>query len=194
MAVAQGVAVHTVQPNHTWEVDGINSKPQLAVLERTWQLVEAQRLLTQGVTLADPARIDVRGTLTCGRDVENLCRLHLRRCGEPGGQCARRRVQHHPQREHRARHADRGLQPHRFQRGRRELPHRPIRASASRAASCMTTRMWATSSRSRTARSAKVARPIISVTSATARWAAASTSAPEPSPAITTARTSTAPS
>lgn len=70
MAVAQGVAVHTVQPEHTWEVDGINSKSQLAVLERTWQLVEAQRLLTQGVTLADPARIDVRGTLRCGRDVE----------------------------------------------------------------------------------------------------------------------------
>ena len=70
MAVAQSVAVHTVQPDNTWEVDGINSKSQLAVLERTWQNVEAQRLLTHGVTLADPARIDVRGTLTCGRDVE----------------------------------------------------------------------------------------------------------------------------
>jgi bifunctional UDP-N-acetylglucosamine pyrophosphorylase/glucosamine-1-phosphate N-acetyltransferase len=70
MAVAQGMAVHTVQPDNTWEVDGINNKSQLAVLERTWQLVEAQRLLMQGVTLADPARIDVRGTLTCGRDVE----------------------------------------------------------------------------------------------------------------------------
>ncbi|MDH2917605.1 MAG: bifunctional UDP-N-acetylglucosamine diphosphorylase/glucosamine-1-phosphate N-acetyltransferase GlmU [Sideroxydans sp.] len=70
MAVGQGVAVHTVQPDNTWEVDGINSKAQLAVLERTWQSVEAQRLLAQGVTLADPARIDVRGTLTCGRDVE----------------------------------------------------------------------------------------------------------------------------
>lgn len=70
MAVQQGVAVHTVQPDHTWEVDGINSKSQLAVLERTWQGVEAQRLLTHGVTLADPARIDVRGTLTCGHDVE----------------------------------------------------------------------------------------------------------------------------
>ncbi|MGZ8256941.1 MAG: bifunctional UDP-N-acetylglucosamine diphosphorylase/glucosamine-1-phosphate N-acetyltransferase GlmU [Gallionella sp.] len=70
MAVAQGVAVHTVQPDNTWEVDGINSKSQLAVLERTWQNVEAQRLLSHGVTLADPARIDVRGTLACGRDVE----------------------------------------------------------------------------------------------------------------------------
>jgi bifunctional UDP-N-acetylglucosamine pyrophosphorylase / glucosamine-1-phosphate N-acetyltransferase len=70
MAVQQGVAVHTVQPAHEWEIHGINSKAQLAVLERTWQLVEAERLLAQGVTLADPARIDVRGKLSCGRDVE----------------------------------------------------------------------------------------------------------------------------
>ena len=70
MAVQQGVAVHTVQPAHEWEIHGINSKSQLAKLERTWQLVEAERLLEQGVTLADPARIDVRGKLSCGRDVE----------------------------------------------------------------------------------------------------------------------------
>ncbi len=69
MAVAQGVTVHTAQPAHAWEVEGINSKTQLAVLERTWQRVEAQRLLAHGVTLADPARLDVRGTLICGRDV-----------------------------------------------------------------------------------------------------------------------------
>ncbi|HET7832901.1 MAG TPA: bifunctional UDP-N-acetylglucosamine diphosphorylase/glucosamine-1-phosphate N-acetyltransferase GlmU [Gallionella sp.] len=70
MAVAQGVAVHTVQPAHEWEIHGINSKAQLAALERTWQGVEASRLLAQGVTLADPARLDVRGKLACGRDVE----------------------------------------------------------------------------------------------------------------------------
>jgi bifunctional UDP-N-acetylglucosamine pyrophosphorylase/glucosamine-1-phosphate N-acetyltransferase len=70
MAVQQGVAVHTIQPAHDWEIHGINSKAQLAVLERTWQLVEAGRLLVQGVTLADPARIDVRGKLHCGSDVE----------------------------------------------------------------------------------------------------------------------------
>ncbi len=70
MAVAQGVAVHTAQPAHAWEVEGINSKMQLATLERTWQSVEAQRLMAQGVSLADPARIDVRGQLSCGRDVE----------------------------------------------------------------------------------------------------------------------------
>ena len=70
MAVEQGVVVHTVQPDHEWEIHGINSKSQLAVLERTWQQVEAGRLLSQGVTLADPARLDVRGSLVCGRDVE----------------------------------------------------------------------------------------------------------------------------
>ena len=69
MAVQQGVAVHTVQPGHEWEIRGINSKMQLAELERTWQQLEANRLLNQGVTLADPARIDVRGKLHCGRDV-----------------------------------------------------------------------------------------------------------------------------
>jgi len=70
MAVRQGVAVHTVQPAHEWEIHGINSKSQLMVLERTWQLVEASRLLVQGVTLADASRIDMRGKLSCGRDVE----------------------------------------------------------------------------------------------------------------------------
>jgi bifunctional UDP-N-acetylglucosamine pyrophosphorylase/glucosamine-1-phosphate N-acetyltransferase len=70
MAVQQSIAVHTVQPAHEWEVHGINSKSQLMVLERTWQLVEASRLLVQGVTLADAARIDIRGKLDCGRDVE----------------------------------------------------------------------------------------------------------------------------
>ncbi|MDO9011867.1 MAG: bifunctional UDP-N-acetylglucosamine diphosphorylase/glucosamine-1-phosphate N-acetyltransferase GlmU [Gallionella sp.] len=70
MAVEAGVAVRTVQPTHEWEIHGINSKSQLAVLERTWQQVVSARLLAQGVTLADPARLDVRGSLECGRDVE----------------------------------------------------------------------------------------------------------------------------
>ncbi len=70
MAVAEGMAVHTVQPAQRWEVEGINNKTQLAQLERIWQQVVAGRLMAQGVTLADPARIDVRGELTCGRDVE----------------------------------------------------------------------------------------------------------------------------
>lgn len=70
MAVEAGVSVRTVQPAHEWEIHGINSKSQLAALERSWQRVLADRLLAQGVTLADPARLDVRGSLECGRDVE----------------------------------------------------------------------------------------------------------------------------
>lgn len=70
MAVAQGVKVSTSQPAHAWEVMGINSKIQLAELERIWQSEQALRLLQSGVTLADPQRIDIRGKLTCGRDVE----------------------------------------------------------------------------------------------------------------------------
>lgn len=70
MAVADGVSIQAEQPAHAWEVIGINSKAQLAELERTWQRAQAQQLLERGVTLADPARIDIRGTLTCGRDVE----------------------------------------------------------------------------------------------------------------------------
>ena len=69
MAVADGVPVRTTQPSEAWEVLGVNSKVQLAELERIAQRNTAERLLEQGVHLADPARIDVRGTLTCGRDV-----------------------------------------------------------------------------------------------------------------------------
>ena len=70
LAVAEGVSVETVRPQHVWETLGINSKAQLAELERIAQRQTANRLLEHGVTLADPARIDVRGDLVCGRDVE----------------------------------------------------------------------------------------------------------------------------
>jgi bifunctional UDP-N-acetylglucosamine pyrophosphorylase/glucosamine-1-phosphate N-acetyltransferase len=68
-AVADGVPVVSAQPSAVWETLGVNSKVQLAELERVHQRNLANRLLEQGVTLADPARIDIRGTLTCGRDV-----------------------------------------------------------------------------------------------------------------------------
>lgn len=68
-AVADKVAVTSAQPSAVWETLGVNSKVQLAELERIHQRNIADRLLEQGVTLADPARIDVRGTLMCGRDV-----------------------------------------------------------------------------------------------------------------------------
>jgi bifunctional UDP-N-acetylglucosamine pyrophosphorylase/glucosamine-1-phosphate N-acetyltransferase len=68
-AVADGVAVVSAQPSAEWEVAGVNSKVQLAELERRHQLNVAHALLEQGVTLMDPARIDIRGELICGRDV-----------------------------------------------------------------------------------------------------------------------------
>lgn len=69
MAVAQGLEIQAVQPDFTWEADGVNSKLQLAELERQYQQVMARALMEQGVTLLDPARLDVRGSLRCGADV-----------------------------------------------------------------------------------------------------------------------------
>jgi len=69
LAAAEEVPVIAVKAADPWEVAGVNSKQELAVLERLVQRREAQRLLELGVTLADPARIDVRGALECGRDV-----------------------------------------------------------------------------------------------------------------------------
>jgi bifunctional UDP-N-acetylglucosamine pyrophosphorylase/glucosamine-1-phosphate N-acetyltransferase len=68
-AVADGVAIHTVQPKDTWEILGVNSKQQLAELERVYQRTQATKLMASGVTLADPGRIDVRGELTCAQEV-----------------------------------------------------------------------------------------------------------------------------
>ncbi|MEF8700587.1 MAG: bifunctional UDP-N-acetylglucosamine diphosphorylase/glucosamine-1-phosphate N-acetyltransferase GlmU [Candidatus Accumulibacter sp. UW20] len=69
LAVAAGVPVHSTHPAAESEVLGVNSKVQLAELERVAQGRIAERLMEQGVRLADPARIDVRGELVCGRDV-----------------------------------------------------------------------------------------------------------------------------
>ena len=70
LAVAEGVEIVTVQPDAVWETLGVNSKPQLAELERIHQRNIAQNLMDAGVTVLDPGRIDVRGELECGRDVE----------------------------------------------------------------------------------------------------------------------------
>jgi len=69
LAAAENVPVTAVQVADPWEVAGVNSKQELAALERVVQAREAARLLEAGVTLADPARIDVRGSVECGRDV-----------------------------------------------------------------------------------------------------------------------------
>ncbi len=69
-AVNDRVRITHAQPEFEWETLGVNSKVQLAQLERVHQLNQANALMESGVMLADPARIDVRGQLTCGRDVE----------------------------------------------------------------------------------------------------------------------------
>jgi bifunctional UDP-N-acetylglucosamine pyrophosphorylase / glucosamine-1-phosphate N-acetyltransferase len=69
MAAAEGEKIIPCHPSAEWEVLGINSRQQLAALERTHQANIADDLMVQGVTLVDPARLDVRGQLTCGRDV-----------------------------------------------------------------------------------------------------------------------------
>ena len=69
MAASEGEQVIPCHPAAEWEVLGINSRQQLAELERIHQRNIAEALMTQGVTLIDPARIDVRGSLECGKDV-----------------------------------------------------------------------------------------------------------------------------
>ena len=69
MAVRDSVSVKTVYPNSNTEILGVNTKAQLAELERIYQLQQAELLMVQGATLRDPARIDVRGQLTIGQDV-----------------------------------------------------------------------------------------------------------------------------
>lgn len=69
MAVNDGLLVATEQPHDPMEVQGANDRKQLAELERHYQLREGRRLMAQGVTLRDPARFDVRGEVTVGRDV-----------------------------------------------------------------------------------------------------------------------------
>lgn len=69
-AVADGLPVLAHRIHDALQVAGINSPAQLAELERAHQRRVADALLEQGVRLADPARLDVRGALTCGQDVE----------------------------------------------------------------------------------------------------------------------------
>ncbi|MFV0456664.1 MAG: bifunctional UDP-N-acetylglucosamine diphosphorylase/glucosamine-1-phosphate N-acetyltransferase GlmU [Pseudomonas sp.] len=69
MAVADGLVVATEQPADAMEVQGANDRIQLAELERHYQQRAARRLMAQGVTLRDPARFDLRGAASVGRDV-----------------------------------------------------------------------------------------------------------------------------
>ncbi|WP_163557912.1 bifunctional UDP-N-acetylglucosamine diphosphorylase/glucosamine-1-phosphate N-acetyltransferase GlmU [Halomonas sp. NO4] len=70
MAAAEGVSIATAQPGEALEVEGVNDRLQMARLERAHQARLAERLMREGTALADPARLDVRGALRCGHDVE----------------------------------------------------------------------------------------------------------------------------
>ena len=69
LATKERVAVKAIRADAAWEALGVNSRSQLAELERTYQRKLAAALMEQGVALADPSRCDVRGSLACGRDV-----------------------------------------------------------------------------------------------------------------------------
>jgi bifunctional UDP-N-acetylglucosamine pyrophosphorylase / glucosamine-1-phosphate N-acetyltransferase len=69
LAIQSKTAVSSAQPSDEWEILGVNSKDQLAYLERVHQLHNARDLMARGVTLADPWRFDLRGELHCGTDV-----------------------------------------------------------------------------------------------------------------------------
>jgi bifunctional UDP-N-acetylglucosamine pyrophosphorylase/glucosamine-1-phosphate N-acetyltransferase len=69
MAVAEEMAIETSQPDSEEEVLGVNSRSQLAQLEGYYQYQQAEALMAQGVTIIDPARIDVRGEISVGQDV-----------------------------------------------------------------------------------------------------------------------------
>jgi len=68
LAVNDGNEVFTTQVDDSTEVEGVNDRKQLAKLERVYQRSLADQLLTDGVSLADPERIDVRGRLSAGND------------------------------------------------------------------------------------------------------------------------------
>ncbi|WP_415889717.1 bifunctional UDP-N-acetylglucosamine diphosphorylase/glucosamine-1-phosphate N-acetyltransferase GlmU [Neptuniibacter sp. SY11_33] len=69
MAANGGVKISAIQPEAEEEVQGVNNRVQLAELERWYQLQRAEWLMVNGATLADPARVDVRGSVSIGQDI-----------------------------------------------------------------------------------------------------------------------------
>jgi len=70
LSVQNNVSVNTIHPDEAWETDGVNSRVQLAALERVHQSNQALALMEGGVTLRDPNRLDIRGALDHGTDVD----------------------------------------------------------------------------------------------------------------------------
>ena len=70
LAVSEKVAINSVVIPNQIEAQGVNDKSQLALVERHFQMTKCAELLEKGVILRDPSRVDIRGELTCGQDVE----------------------------------------------------------------------------------------------------------------------------
>ena len=68
LAVKDGKKIFTMQPENTYEVEGVNDRSQLARLERIKQQEIVERIMADGVAVADPARVDIRGELVIGND------------------------------------------------------------------------------------------------------------------------------
>lgn len=75
MAAAEGCRIVATQAGDENEVMGVNDKRQQALLERYYQLRFIEKLLRRGVTMRDPARVDIRGELSCGEDVDIDCNV-----------------------------------------------------------------------------------------------------------------------
>ena len=69
MAAEEGLTIGSIAPALDFEIEGVNDRIQLASLERRYQAYQALQLMKAGVTLADPARFDLRGKLSVGQDV-----------------------------------------------------------------------------------------------------------------------------
>jgi bifunctional UDP-N-acetylglucosamine pyrophosphorylase / glucosamine-1-phosphate N-acetyltransferase len=69
LAVRERVAVQPVIAPDEQEVQGVNDRVQLAAAESAWRARQARRLMLDGATLVDPARVDVRGVVSVGEDV-----------------------------------------------------------------------------------------------------------------------------
>lgn len=69
MAAAEGVKINSVSPASVFETQGVNNRQQLSELERYYQLIQANHLMMQGVTMLDPHRFDLRGDLETGQDI-----------------------------------------------------------------------------------------------------------------------------
>lgn len=68
-AYYNGYIIRSINPIDTFEILGVNNKSDLIYLDRKYQKIQAQYLLSMGVMIFDPKRFDLRGTLVCGRDV-----------------------------------------------------------------------------------------------------------------------------